>query len=296
MPVRFTCPHCGRETIVADEYIGQSGPCAGCGETITIPGEAKAAPVHPSPGAAPRKSSGAVVAVVVVAATVGMLLLCGGMLTALLLPATQTARQAARRAQCSNNLKQILLALHNYHDVWGTFPPAYAVDENGNRMHSWRALLLPYIDPNLANQYRYDEPWNGPNNSLLAKQCPAVFACPDDPNAVGGNTSYFVVVGPRTLFPGKQPLALHAATDGTANTIAVVEVSGQAVNWLQPHDLDMATLPLDVGAPGGLGGNHAQGVNVGMADGSVHFLPPDTPREMIQGMLTRDGGEVVYVP
>jgi prepilin-type processing-associated H-X9-DG protein len=297
MPVQFTCPHCGRETLVADQYIGQSGPCAGCGETITIPGTAEA--VQPAPVAtasAPGKSAAAVVLVVVLTVGLGVLLLCGGFLAALLLPATQAAREGARRAQCGNNLKQILLAMHNYHDVWGTFPPAYTVGADGKRMHSWRALLLPYIDPTLASQYNYNEPWNGPNNSRLAKQCPLVFACPEDSTLAAGCTSYFVVVGPNTLFPGQQGLPLRGVTDGTAYTIAVVEASGQAINWLEPRDLDFSTLAFRVGAPGGLAGSHAQGTNVGMADGSVHTLPADTPADNLRGMLTRGGGEPVYVP
>ncbi len=298
MPVRFTCPHCGRETVVADEYIGQSGPCAGCGETITIPGELRAVEAQAAAAASvePGKGSAVWVIIVVVAAALGVLLLCGGVLTALLLPATQAARQAARRAACSNNLKQILIALHNYHDEWDSLPPAYTLDAKGNRMHSWRALILPYIDTNLANQYRYDEPWNGPNNSQLARSCPAVFCCPEDANLKAGETSYFVVVGPNTMFPGARPISFAQVTDGTSNTIAVVEVSGQGINWLEPRDLDVASLPLNVGVGGGLGGIHPQGANVAMGDGSTHLLPADTPGEQVRGMLTRNGGEQVFVP
>lgn len=297
MPVRFTCPHCGRETMVADEYVGQSGPCAGCGETITIPGELRAAEAQPSAAAVePARGSAAWIFVVVGVAALGVLLVCGGLLAALLLPAIQNARMSARRLTCSNNLKQILLALHNYHDVWGSLPPAYTLDEKGNRMHSWRALILPYLDANLAAQYRYDEPWNGPNNSRLAKSCPAVFLCPEDTSAGPGETSYFVIVGPNTMFPGAQSISFRQVTDGTANTLAVVETSGQRINWLEPRDLDMASLPLNSVDGGVLGGIHSQGVNVALGDGSVHFLPVDVSSDQLRGMSTRDGGEPVLVP
>src|SRR5207244_4506816 len=63
-----------------------------------------------------------------------------------LLPSTRMPREASRRSVCVNNLKQIGLALQNYHDDFGCFPPAYIADENGRPMHSWRVLILPYIE------------------------------------------------------------------------------------------------------------------------------------------------------
>ncbi|MBC8288680.1 MAG: DUF1559 domain-containing protein, partial [Planctomycetes bacterium] len=66
-------------------------------------------------------------------------------LTALFLPATRTPREASRRSQCKNNLKQIGIALHNYHEDHGAFPPAYTMDANGQPLHSWRTLILLYL-------------------------------------------------------------------------------------------------------------------------------------------------------
>ena len=78
-----------------------------------------------------------------------------GILIALLLPAVQAAREAARRSQCSNNLKQIGLALHNYHEAQRTFPWGYSLylpgdpgGNPGNAMYSWSALILPYLEQN----------------------------------------------------------------------------------------------------------------------------------------------------
>ncbi|MGH8163840.1 MAG: DUF1559 domain-containing protein, partial [Rhodanobacteraceae bacterium] len=135
---------------------------------------------------------------------VGVFLCCGGgLLLSLFLPAIQGARESARRAQCTANLQRIGQAMQNYHDAYQCFPPAYVADEKGRPLHSWRALLLPYLEPNLAAQYRWDEPWDGPNNELLHARMPAVYHCPSDPSpSTTGVTDYVVVHGPGAIFDG----------------------------------------------------------------------------------------------
>ena len=100
-------------------------------------------------------------------------------LIALLLPAVQSAREAARRAQCVNNLKQIGLAMHNYASANGGFPPAAIVDPRGKPLLSWRVAILPYLDANpLYAKFKLDEPWDSPHNKELLKYMPAVYGCP----------------------------------------------------------------------------------------------------------------------
>ena len=118
-------------------------------------------------------------------------------------------RHAGRRAACANNLHEIALALHQYHQANGCFPPAYIADKSGKPMHSWRILILPFLDRNdLYKAYDFSEPWNGPNNKKLLATRPNVFACPSDPSVGRGGatqTSYVAVVGSGAAWAGEKP-------------------------------------------------------------------------------------------
>jgi hypothetical protein len=159
-------------------------------------------------------------------------------LITLLLSAMPSARSAAQRNQCMNHLKQIAIALHNYHDVNGAFPPAYVSDATGKPRHSWRVLILPYMDEQaLYRKYNFNEPWDGPNNSKLAAQIPAAYRCPEIVNKTAGNleTNYFAVVAPETLW-GK---TFRQLKDGSSNTIMVIEATGLGINWMEPRDVTL---------------------------------------------------------
>lgn len=159
------------------------------------------------------------------------------------LPEVTSARVAARRSQCMNNMKQIALALLNYESANGSLPPAFVADANGKPMHSWRVLVLPYIEEQaLFKKYNFNEPWNGPNNSKLADQMPEIFRCPSDDDTGHGNpgeTSYFVAVGPTAPFLGSMGRPFKEISDGTANTILLIEASGLERNWMDPQDVTL---------------------------------------------------------
>lgn len=88
-----------------------------------------------------------------------------GLLLTFLLTTSRGSREAGRRYQCSNNLKQIGIALHNYADTYKAFPPAYTVDSAGNRLHSWRSLILPFLEQsNLHAKIDFSKAWNDPAN------------------------------------------------------------------------------------------------------------------------------------
>ena len=212
----------------------------------------------------------------------------------LLLPMVSWSHESARRVQCSNNLKQLTLALHAYHDVHGSFPPAYVADAEGRPMHSWRVLILPFIErKDMYDVYRFDEPWDGPNNSKLAKIAVDLFQCPSE--APSYNTNYVAIVGPGTAWPGATSMKLGDITDGWTDTLLLVEVAESGIHWLEPRDLHVGQMAPTINAKKGQGisSPHSGGANVSMADGSVRFLSDETRPDLLRKLLSPYGGEEI---
>ena len=141
--------------------------------------------------------------------------------------------------QSINNMKMIMLAMHNYHDANKRFPPAYKADKEGKPLLSWRVLILPMIEQaDLYNQFHLDEPWDSENNKKLIAKMPAEYRSPNS-KAGEGKTNYLTVRGENTVFPGKQGVRIADITDGTSFTIAIVEASDEkAVIWTKPDDFE----------------------------------------------------------
>jgi prepilin-type processing-associated H-X9-DG protein len=217
-------------------------------------------------------------------------------LIALLLPAVQAAREAARRAQCTNNLKQIALAMHNYHTVNNCLPPAATYDANGKPLLSWRVLILPYLEQDsLYKQFHLNEAWDSPHNKPFSDRIPGVFVCPSEPEQPG-RTTYQVIVDPRSAFTGSpEGVSFMSVTDGTSNTLLVVEATS-AVPWSKPDDLSLKSTAPALGA----GSKHPGGFNASMADGSIRFIrnSPTNPLspQTLKALATRNGGEPVTPP
>jgi type II secretory pathway pseudopilin PulG len=172
-----------------------------------------------------------------------IVLLLVATLFALLLPAIPSAREAARRAQCANNLKNISLALLDYEARYRSVPPQYIADSTGTPMHSWRVLILPFIGQlALYNKYSFNEPWNGPNNIKLATQIPEIYRCPSgltDTPLRPDETEYFAIVGSETAWPEGKGRKISELSDGTTNTRSLIEVFGLGVNWMEPNDISL---------------------------------------------------------
>jgi uncharacterized protein DUF1559 len=217
-----------------------------------------------------------------------------------LLPGVNSGpRGAAPRTQCKNNLKQISLALHNYHDAYGCFPPAYVADKQGRPIHSWRTLILPFVEfKPIYEEYRFDEPWNGPHNRKLAALQLALFQCPEVKHS-NSETNYLVVVGPKTVFPGTKCVSISEITGGTTETILVVEVDNSGIQWAEPRDLSYVEAVRGINPKSGIGisSRHKQGgAQCAFADSSVRFLPNDYAPDDLPALIDRDAQKKPPIP
>jgi len=178
-----------------------------------------------------------------------------------------TQQNAAVEKKNFRNLQYIGLAFHNYHDVHKKFPTAASYDSEGKPLLSWRVHILPYLgekESKLYQQFRLDEPWNGPHNRTLVSEMPDVFKVPLAEPLGDTLTSYLLPVSNKTAFPPKGEG--RSMTDLSSNTILVVEADrAQAVVWSEPKDLEYnADVPSK-----GLGGQRKDGFLAVFADGRV---------------------------
>jgi len=213
----------------------------------------------------------------------------------------------AHAANCGNNLRQIALAIQCYEQTYGCYPPAYIADGQGQPMHSWRVLILPFLEEKaLYAEYRFDEPWNGVHNRQLATRMPPVFRCFADRSG-RTMTNYVAVVGPETIWPGSRSALQVEVTDPLSRTLMIVETGPATVPWMEPRDLELARLSLQINSArgGAISSRHifepswgwsrpagAWGVT---ADGQALWLPNTLKPEVLRALLTKAGSENVTV-
>jgi hypothetical protein len=196
---------------------------------------------------------------------------------------------AAARTQSTNNLKQIGLAFHNYHDQHGSLPPAAVYDKDGKALLSWRVLILPYIGQDeLYKEFRLNEPWDSDHNKKLLAKIPPIYVMPSAKASAVGGTYYQGFLGKTAAFEGKRGLRFADFTDGLSNTILIAE-SAADVPWTKPADL-----PFD---PDGklpkLGGTSAGGFHALFGDGSVRFMKDTIKPEILKLLIMRNDGMVI---
>ena len=198
-----------------------------------------------------------------------------------------SARESECRPDCLNNLKCIGLALQNYALDHGALPPAYTVDGKGRRLHSWRTLILPYMDQeSLYRAIDLSKPWDDPVNKLASETVVSMYRCPLS-EGPGNATTYLAVVGEDACFRETEPRKLGEITDGLSGTMMVIEAGEEtAVPWMKPVDADEA-LVVGLGAKRKL--PHPEGMVACFADGSVRLLRAETAAEVRRGMVSISG-------
>ena len=224
--------------------------------------------------------------------TLGEAIVVIGILTVLdlfLLPNLRISGEAARQVQCKNNLKQIGIALYNYHDMYDGLPPACTVDAHGQPLHSWRTLILPFLDQQqLYDNIDLSKPWNDPANAEAYSTHLAVYACPSA-SIPDGHTTCLALVGPDCAFQPGQSQRFRNIEDATSNTILVVDVAeANAVHWMDPTD---SANQFFLSFTDDTELSHTGGTHVAFADGAVRFLSAQVTTETRRALTTIAGEE-----
>ena len=211
-------------------------------------------------------------------------------LVALLLPAIRRAPPGAMDdARCVNNLRRIALALQDYEAAHGALPPAYTVDAKGRRLHSWRTLILPYLDQwRLYQAIDLSKPWNDPVNEKARGTVVRPYHCP---SLVGpeNTTTYLAVVGPGVCLRATEPRRLEEITDDQALTLMVIEAGEEeAVPWMAPVDADESKV---MGVAPKSDPHHERGANACFVDGRVTSLKANMPVEVRRAMMSISGDD-----
>jgi hypothetical protein len=329
--ISFTC-RCGKQLRSQDVYAGKRVECPACSARLTVPDTYEAAaPRHRSGrredyDRAPPSRTGLIVGSIIA----GVVAL-GAIITVLIILALKSdgtgaggtpasgPDEARIKAQSSNNLKQITLAMHSFNDAYQRLPPAIVYNREGKPLYSWRVLLLPFLEQaNIYNQFHFNEAWDSPHNQNLLASMPKTYAHPIKTSATETHYQVFdgrdnlataaftsgIQHGPmvelRVGIPGQYagqvfeagiPSAIpRTFTDGTSNTIMVIEAD-TPVPWSKPADLPFGT---GISLPT-LGGLYESGtVLAGLADGSVHTINRKTISETtLRAAITANGGEVL---
>ncbi len=222
-------------------------------------------------------------------------------------PRIQSARGASQRSQSMSRLRQVAIAVLNYEAANGSLPPAFTVDEDGNRLHSWRTLMLGLLGwAPLHRMCDYEQPWNSPHNRKLSEVSLPILMDPRSKGQGDGpdrHTSYVAVIGERTAWPGARGRRIEEITDGLSNTILLIEIHTTHIHWAEPRDLtlDEALDIMTSNDPDVVGVYARQDFfyeyeytvgsrHVVFANGHVRTVPFGIDREACRQLLTIDDG------
>ncbi len=197
-----------------------------------------------------------------------------------------------QRDEVKTNLKQILLAMHNYESAFAHLPGDIVAANTKKPLLSWRVAILPYIEEDeLYKQFKMDEPWDSDVNKKLIDKLPKMFA-PTRAKAKPGETFYRGFAGAGAdvgVFISGVKVTLVGITDGCSNTIGVID-AGEPVAWTKPG----TDLPCDPKKDlPKLGGMIDGDFYCAMCDGSVRTIKRNTDANLLRALISRAGGEVI---
>lgn len=246
-------------------------------------------PQQPQPQ--PQQSNVGKILLIVFGVLFLLALLCAGVLAALLIPAVSAARTAAQRMEKQNAMKQIGLAMHNYHSAMQGLPPAYTVDADGQPLFSWRVALLPYMEHrDIWDQWDSNAAYNVPPNNALMGTTPAAFQLgkPDGSVETPGRTGVVAIRAENGLFPSDESVRFRDCVDGLSNTVAFVYLPAYEVPWGAPEDItpDACYSRLQ----------NVTGEDPALfvfGDGAVRAVTSPPSRETFDALISRDGGEMI---
>lgn len=211
----------------------------------------------------------------------------------LLAPAMASVKSEAQAMTSINNMKQIGLAFHNFHDTYLSFPPAqFPKDKDGKPLLSWRVYMLPYVGYHeLFDEFRLDEPWDSEHNLKLADQIPPCYRVPGVELPDPRMTTYLLPQGKDAFWTGDgKSLRIRDFTDGLSNTIMAVQAApAAAVIWTKPDDWQFnPQKPFQ-----GLQVTEEGDFWALFCDGRVEKLSTQMKPEMMQRLIERNDGQVV---
>lgn len=226
------------------------------------------------------------------------------------------SRARADKAECRSKLREIALTIDNYRDFYGSLPPPSVADADGKPLHSWRVLLIPFLEKNwFMDEYVFEEPWDGPHNRRLHREFFIVedsrriditkihnwYTCPAAPPSQGKFcTNYVMVVDPNVGLASSTSLGTgYLSKQGWRETkragaeLMIVEIHDSDIHWMEPRDLsvtEMSFMINDSRKPS-ISSLHVGGAFVILKDGTIEFLDEETTESRIREMVTRSVGK-----
>jgi hypothetical protein len=205
---------------------------------------------------------------------------------AVVVPAIEQAREAARRSQSKNNLKQFGLALHNYHEFIKCFPPGGTFDSDGRGYHGWFTLVWPYLEASpIPNAIDHGQPWNSLRNAPYFRSQNAVMLNPSIRDETGEFEFGLAHYSANSRLLAANSSVTFTDIDDAANTFVAAELGGDFIPWACPCNWrPLTTLDATPRAYGraGIGGHFL------MFDGSVRWIMPDVLADVLEALRGPD--------